>query len=134
MEPRDAAAAAADRAKAAGRRTREIAQRLTRLAGGHRPDLSDLVTAQQRADEARERADQSLDRAAAGHERAALSHDRTAEVHDEARRRGLGDAGEHARQAQQHRRDAAADRQGAVADRERRDPMVPPVQDEPGRA
>lgn len=121
MKPQDAADAAAARAEAAGRRTREIADRLARLASGHLPDGSDLLTAQQHADEAQERADRSLDRAVAGHERAARSHERTAAVHDEARRRGLGDAGEHVRRAEQHRRDAAADRQEAVLDRARRE-------------
>src|SRR5205085_8747847 len=63
MQPLDAAADAGERAEAAERRTKEIADRLTRLAGGHRTDRADLLTAQQRADEARERAERSLDRA-----------------------------------------------------------------------
>lgn len=120
MESQDAAAAAAVRAEAAGRRTQEIADRLTRLAGGQAPDRADLQAAQQRADDAQDRARESLDRAVIGHERAARSHERTAAAHDEARRRGLGDAAEHALRAEQHRRDAAADRQEAALDRARR--------------
>jgi hypothetical protein len=134
MEPQNAGAAAAARAEAAGRRTKEIAERLARLAGGHPSDPADLRAARQRAEEAQERAQQSLDRAVAGHERAARSHDHTAEVHDEARRRGLGDAAEHGRRADQHRRDAEADRQEAVLDRARRAPALAPAQDEPGQA
>ena len=134
MEPQDAGAAAAARAEAAGRRTKEIADRLTRLAGGHGTELADLKTAQQRADEAQERARQSLDRAIIGHERAARSHERTADVHDEARRRGLGDAAEHAERAEQHRRDAAADRAEGALDRARHEPVPHPALDEPGSA
>jgi hypothetical protein len=117
----DAAEAAAERADTAKQRVKEIADRITRLAGGHRPDRADLLSAQKRAGEAQERAERSLERAVAGHERAALSHERTADVHDEAQRRGLGDPSEHARLAAQHRRDAVADRQEAAADQERRD-------------
>lgn len=120
MESQDAGAAAAARAEAAGRRNQEIGDRLSRLADGHAPDRADLQAAQQRADEAQDRARESLDRAVIGHERAARSHERTASVHDEARRRGLGDAAEHAQRAEQHRRDAAADRQDAASDRARR--------------
>ncbi|SOD97738.1 hypothetical protein [Blastococcus haudaquaticus] len=127
MEPQDAREAAEARAEAAGRRTREISDRLTRLAEGQRPSETDLKDAQQRADDAQERAKKSLDRAVIGHERAALSHERTAAVHDEARRRGFGDAAEHARLAEQHRRDAAADREGAAADRARREAAHPPA-------
>ena len=134
MEPQDAAAAAAIRAEAAGRRTQEIANRLTRLAGGHLSSTADLQAAQQRADEAQERAQESLDRAVDGHERAARSHERTAEVHDEARRRGLGDTAEHARRAEQHRRDAAADREEAALDRARREPALHPAHDDQERA
>jgi hypothetical protein len=134
MEPQDAGAAAAARAEAAGRRTHEIADRLTRLAGGQLSSAADLQAAQQRADEAQERAQQSLDRAAVGHERAARSHERTAEVHDEARRLGLGDAVEHARRAEQHRRDAAADREEAALDRARHEPAEQSALDEQGQA
>jgi hypothetical protein len=112
-------AAAAVRAEAAGRRAREIADRLIRLAGEHGGEPTDLRAAQQRAAEAQERALDSLDRAVAGHERAARSHERTAAVHDEARRRGLGDAAQHAAQAARHRRDAEADWQEAALDRSR---------------
>jgi hypothetical protein len=134
MESEDAAAAAAARAEAAGRRTQEIADRLARLAGGHASDRADLRAAKQRADEAQDRAQQSLDRAVLGHERAARSHERTAAVHDEARRRGLGDTAEHALLAEQHRRDAAADRQEAAVDRARRAAAGRPTRDEDRRA
>jgi hypothetical protein len=133
MESQDAGAAAAARAEAAGRRTKEIADRLTRLAGGHAPDSADVRAAQQRADEAQERAQESLDRAVMGHERAARSHEHTAQVHDAARRRGLGDAAEHARRAEQHRRDAAADWQEAALDRARRAAAPGPARDEDGQ-
>jgi colicin import membrane protein len=130
VEPQDAGAAAAARAEAAGRRTQEIADRLTRLATGQASDAADLQAAQQRADEAQDRAQRSLDRAVRGHERAALSHERTAAVHDEALRLGLGDAAEHRLRAEEHRRDAAADREEAALDRARLG--MPPLHREDG--
>ena len=130
MEPQDATAAAAARAEAAGRRTQEIADRLTRLAAGRAADTADLQAARQRADEALDRAHQSLDRAVLGHERAALSHERTAAVHDEAVRRGLGDSAAHALRAEEHRRYAAADRAEAELDRARLEGAPHPGRDE----
>jgi colicin import membrane protein len=130
VEPRDAGAAAAARAEAAGRRTKEIADRLTRLAAGKASNSADLQAALQRADEAQDRAQHSLDRAVRGHERAALSHDRTAAVHDEALRLGLGDAAEHVLRAEEHRRGAAADREEAALDRARLTPSPGGVDEE----
>jgi hypothetical protein len=114
MDARDAGAEAAERADAAGRRTKEIADRLTRLATGERTAVADVQVAQERAEEARLRARESVDRARLGHERAARSHERTAEAHDQAARRGVGDAADHTRLAEQHRRDAAADHAEAL--------------------
>ncbi|MGR7023076.1 hypothetical protein [Geodermatophilus sp. URMC 62] len=119
MDPRDAGADAAERAESAGRRTQEIAERLTRLATERRSGTGDVGIAQQHAEEARQRAEESLRKAIAGHERAAHSHERAAEVHEQAARRGLGDVAEHERRAEQHRRDARADHDEAVLDRER---------------
>jgi len=119
MEPREAGAEAAERAEAAGRRTKEIADRLTRLAQGRRSEHSDVDVAAQHAREARERAETSFERSLAGHERAARSHDRAAAVHEEAAVRGIGDVAEHERRAVQHRRDAVADREEAAYERER---------------
>jgi colicin import membrane protein len=130
VEPRDAGAAAAARADAAGRRTQEIADRLTRLAAGQASNSADLQAAQQRADEAQDRAQHSLGRAVRSHERAALSHERTAAAHDQALRLGLGDAAEHVLRAQEHRRDAAADRDEAAVDRARLTPPPAGVDEE----
>jgi hypothetical protein len=122
VETWDAAAKAAARADAASRRTREIADRLTRLAQGRRPGLSDVQLAQERADEAARRAQESLQRSIDGHERAARSHERAAEAHEEAVRRRVGDAAEHARRARTHRDGAVADLQEAESDRRRLTP------------
>lgn len=130
MEPRDAAADAAERAEAAGRRTREIADRLTRLAQGQRPDLSDVQLARKNADEALQRAQDSLERSVAGHERAALSHQRAAEAHEEAVRRGIGDAADHEQRARAHRQDALADLRDAASDKRRAVPAAPPSEEE----
>jgi hypothetical protein len=119
VEPRDAAADAAERAEAAGRRTREIAERLTRLAQGRAPDGADVQRALRSAEEARHRAVRSFERSISGHERAAQSHERAAAAHEEAARRGIGDRAEHERRAQEHRLGALADMQEAAADRAR---------------
>jgi len=103
MQSQDPGAEAAERAAAAGRRTKEIADRLTRLAEGRRSETSDVEHAQEHAGEARKRAQESFRRAMAGHERAARSHERAAQAHEEAARRGIGDPAEHERQAEQHR-------------------------------
>jgi hypothetical protein len=132
MEPRDAAADAAERAEAAGRRTREIADRLTRLAQGRRSEISDVALAQQHAEEARERAQASMERSAAGHERAARSHERAAAAHEEAARRGIGDVAEHERHARAHRDGALADLHEAASDRERAVPDTQPPDGMPG--
>jgi len=117
MDPRDAGTEAAERAEFAGRRTKEIAERLTRLTADQRPDPGDVRIAQQHAEEARQRAEESLRRAIAGHERAARSHERAAEVHEQAARRGIGDVAEHERRAELHRRGAQADHHEAAHDR-----------------
>src|SRR4051794_20433306 len=77
MEPQNAGAAAAARAEAAGRRTKEIAERLARLAGGHPSDPADLRAARQRAGEAQEPTEHTHDHAVAGDEEAAGRHHRT---------------------------------------------------------
>lgn len=115
----DAAAEASARADAASRRTREVADRLTRLAQGRRSGLSDVQLAQERASEAARRAQESLQRSIEGHVRAARSHERAAEAHEEAVRRRVGDVAEHARRAQMHREGAVADLHEAESDRRR---------------
>jgi hypothetical protein len=87
---------AAARAEQAGRRTRELAARLARLAEEH-SSADDVRLAQERATEAVASARRAHERAAAG--------------------RGSGDPEEHRRRADTHRRDAAADREHAAADR-----------------
>ena len=121
MDPREAAAEAATRADAAGRRTKEIADRLTKLASGRQSEPVDVRLAEERADEARQRAEASLERAITGHERAAESHERTAEAHEQAASRGVGNVREHRSRAAQHRRYAQADRDEAAHDRELRE-------------
>jgi hypothetical protein len=61
MESQDAGAATAARAEVAEQCTSEIAERLTRLAGGQSSTPADLRAAMHRADEAQERAQASLD-------------------------------------------------------------------------
>jgi hypothetical protein len=119
MDPQEAAAAAADRANDAQRRTREIADRLTRLASGRRSDAADVHAAYENAELARSRAEESFQRAMAGHERAAESHERAAQAHEEALRRGIGNAEQHRSSANRHRQSAQADREEALLDRER---------------
>jgi DNA-binding helix-hairpin-helix protein with protein kinase domain len=119
-EPNDASGLAAERAESAGRRARELGERLTRLAAGHGSDDVDLDEARDRAQQAAVHARVSRERARAGHERAAQTHERTAQVHERA---ALSDADHreaHLRAADEHRQaavaDAAAGRAGGDGD------------------
>lgn len=114
MEPEDARQRAAERAASAGRRTRELSDRLLRLTAGQQPDADSVREAQAQAEVAAERARESLERARVGHERAAHTHDRTAELHEAAARAGVGDAEDHRSRAADHRHAAEEDRRAAA--------------------
>lgn len=116
MEPEDAGDRAAERAASAGRRTRELSDRLARLTAGHQPDADSVLEAQAQAEVAAERARESLERARAGHQRAARTHDRTAELHEAAARAGVGDAEDHRSRAADHRAAAEEDRRAAASE------------------
>jgi hypothetical protein len=115
--PEDTGRRAADRAAAAGRRARELSDRLARLAAGQQPDVDSVREARAQAEAAAERARESLEHARAGHVRAARAHQRTAELHESAARDGVGDAEEHRGRAAGHRLAAAEDERAAEDDR-----------------
>jgi hypothetical protein len=113
MDPEDPGQRAAERAASAGRRTRELSERLTRLAAGQPSDVHTLREAQEQAEMAVERARVAAERAQLGHERAARTHERTAERHESAARLGSGDVGGHRDRAAHHRQAAEEDRRAA---------------------
>jgi hypothetical protein len=96
-----------------------------------------LAAAQRYAAEAQAAAVQVLAASAEAFRRAAEAHDRVAGVHERAAGAGIGDMGQHERQAAPHRAAAAADRQRAecaqsvLSGPERAGPPAP-VSDEPG--
>ena len=117
---REAAQAAAVRAREAHDRLVEIEQRLLdlrRLAtppvtgGPHtRRATREAGGAVARRAESSHRAHRAREASIAAHESAARAHDSAANVHDRAAAAALGDVEDHRRQSAQHRLDAAADR------------------------
>jgi hypothetical protein len=109
-EARDRAAGASQRREELARRSRALAERLTRLRAGEPTRLEDAMLAVEAekaelwfAAIARDRAAEAMRLSAAAHDRAAAAHERAAAAH-------AGDEADHRAQAARHRRLAAEDR------------------------
>ncbi|WP_336027243.1 hypothetical protein [Geodermatophilus sp. FMUSA9-8] len=113
MTADDPGSRAAERAESAGRRTRELSERLTRLASGWPSSEDDVRAAHEAAEQSATHSEEAHQRAAARHEQAAQAHEAAARLHDDAADMGVGDPDRHRRQAAGHREGAAADREAA---------------------